>query len=183
MRLTDPKFPWTWPFFFTSPWSNSHSEEEQTLQELARENSLAKCCSFINIVSCSPGWASIFWRNFLRYHWAQVFSNSTSQNNSSLYFPLIEERSQYWHLEPCLWLTDFKHGLFYWSIYGTCESILKAERWWLPKHSPALTQTYLHFSVRFKNDHCTPEVLLGPELNQRKEHNWKMEFLMYVKHL
>ena len=136
MRLTDPKFPWTWPFFFTSPWSNSHSEEEQTLHELARGNSLAKCCGFINIVSCSPGWASILWRNFLRYHWAQVFSNSTSQNNSSLYFPLIEERPHYWHREPCLWLTDFKHGLFYWSIYGICESVLKAEKWWLPKRSP-----------------------------------------------
>lgn len=87
--------------------------------------------------SCSPGQASICWRNFLRYHWTQVFSNSTSQNNSSLYFPLIEERSQYWHLEPCLWLTeDFKHVLFYRSVYGIHESIRKAEKWWLAKRSP-----------------------------------------------
>lgn len=100
-------------------------------------DSLAICRSFINIFSCSPGQASICWRNFLRYHWTQVFSNSTSQNNSSLYFPLIEERSQYWHLEPCLWLTeDFKHVLFYSSVYGIHESILKAEKWWLPKRSP-----------------------------------------------
>ena len=40
-----------------------------------------------------------------------------------------------------------------------------------PSVPPALTQTSLHFSVQFKNDHCTPEVLLGPALNQRKEHN------------
>lgn len=52
-----------------------------------------------------------------------------------------------------------------------------------PSIPPALTQTSLHFSVKFKNDHCTSEVLLGPELNQRKEHNWKVEFLMYIKYL
>lgn len=39
----------------------------------------------------------------------------------------------------------------------------------LPSVPPALTQTSLHLSVKFKNDHCTPEVLLGLALNQRTQ--------------
>lgn len=52
-----------------------------------------------------------------------------------------------------------------------------------PSSPPAPTQVSLHFSGKFKSDHCTSEVLLGPELHQRKEHNLKVEFFIYIKYL